>query len=97
MAVMVLVEVQANSGTGDELVATMRKLLPETRAWDGLLDFVVYQSQDDKDNLVMVQKWEKKSDYEGYLAWRQETGVLPQLMAACSGPPNIRYYDITDA
>ncbi len=97
MAVMVLLEVQANEGTGAELVATFKAILPDTRAFDGCLDIVVHQNQDDKDNLVVVEQWETKSAYENYLGWRQETGVLDQLVAACSGPPSIRYYDITDA
>ncbi len=97
MAVMVLLEVQANEGTGDELVATFKAILPDTRAFDGFLNIVVHQNQDDKDNLVVVEKWETKAAYEKYLGWRQETGVLDQLVAACSGPPSIRHYDITDA
>lgn len=97
MAVMVLIEVQANEGTGDELVATFRAILPDTRAFDGFLDGVVHQNQDDKDNLVMVERWVTKAAFEKYIGWRQETGVLGQLVAVCSGPPSIRYYDVTDA
>lgn len=97
MAVMVLLEVQANEGTGDELVATFKAILPDTRAYDGFLDIVVNQNQDDKDNLAVIEKWETKAAYEKYLGWRQETGVLDQLVAACAAPPSIRYYDITDA
>ena len=97
MAVMVLLEVQANDGTGDELVATFKAILPDTRAYDGFLDIVVNQNQDDKDNLVLVEKWKTKDAYQSYLGWRQETGVLDQLVAACAEPPSIRYYDITDA
>lgn len=97
MAVMVLLEVQAKQGTGDGLVATFKQILPDTRKYDGFLDITVHQNQDDKDNLVLVEKWKSKADYESYLGWRQETGVLDQLIAACSAPPSIRYYDITDA
>ncbi|HIF07953.1 MAG TPA: antibiotic biosynthesis monooxygenase [Gemmatimonadetes bacterium] len=97
MAIVVLLEVKAKQGTGDQLVAMFKAILPDTRARDGFLDIVVHQSQDDKDNLVLVEKWETKDHYESYLGWRQETGVLDQLVAACEGPPSIRYYDITDA
>ena len=97
MALMVLFEVQAKKGTGDQLVATFKKILPEARAWDGLLDMVVHQNQNDRDNLVLVDKWETKGAFESYMAWRQETGVLDQLLSACVRPPTVRFYDITDA
>ena len=97
MAVMVLLEAQAKQGTGDQLVATFKAILPDARTRDGFLDIVVHQNQDDKDNLVLVEKWETKDAYQSYLGWRQETGVLDQLVAACAEPPSIRYYDITDA
>ena len=97
MAVMVLLEAQAKEGTGDELLATFREILPDTRAWDGFLDLVVHQNQDDKDNLILVEKWESKAAYESYLGWRQETDVFDQLVAALAAPPSIRHFDITDA
>ena len=56
-----------------------------------------HQNQDDKDNLVLVEKWETKAAYESYLGWRQETGVFDQLVAALAAPPSIRYFEITDA
>ena len=97
MPVMVHVEVQALEGTGDALVATFKAVLPETRAYEGFVDIVVYQNQDDGDNIVLVEHWESRAAYERYIGWRQETGVLDQLIAACAGPPDIRYYDRTDA
>jgi quinol monooxygenase YgiN len=58
---------------------------------------VAHQNQDDTDNIVLVDKWETKDAFESYLAWRQETGVLDQLVSVCVGPPSIRFYDIADA
>lgn len=97
MAVMVLMDVQAKEGTGDQLVATFKKLLSDARTWEGSLDLVVHQNQDDRDNLVLVDRWETREAFDSYLGWRRETGVLDQLVSACVGPPTIRYFDITDA
>lgn len=97
MAVTVLLELQAKQGTGDELVATFKQLLPDTRKREGFLEAVLHQNQDDKDNLVIVENWQSKALYESYLGWRQETGVIDQLVAACSAPPSIRYFDVTEA
>lgn len=97
MAVSVLLEVQAKQGTGDELLSTFKALLPDARARAGCLDLAVHQNQSDRDNIVLVERWATKDEYESYMGWRQDTGVLDQLVAACEGPPTIRYFDITDA
>ncbi len=97
MAVMVLLELTAKEGGGDGVVGAFREILPDTRKYDGFVDIVVHQNQDNKDNLVVIEKWETKAAYEKYLAWRTETGVIGQLVSACVGPPSIRYFDITDA
>ena len=97
MAVMVLLDVQAKPGMGDDLVATFTAVLPDTRAFEGFLDVVVHQNQDDKDNLVLVERWVTRAAFDKYFGWRQETGVIDQLVAVCTGPPSIRYFDITDA
>ncbi|MEN8375683.1 MAG: antibiotic biosynthesis monooxygenase family protein [Gemmatimonadota bacterium] len=94
---MVLLEVQAKEGTGDQLVAALRELLPDTRARDGSIEILAHQGQDDRDNIVLVDRWETRDAFDSYMEWRQETGVLDQLLAACVGPPSIRFYDITDA
>ena len=92
MAVMVLLEVQANKGTGDELVATFKAILPDTRAFDGFLDIVVPQKQDDKDNLAVVEQWETRQQYEKYLAWRTERGDV-KILESMWESPTWRFFD----
>ena len=35
--------------------------------------------------------------YEKYLAGRQATGVFDKFTEGLEGPPNLRYFDLTDA
>lgn len=97
MAITVFLEVKAKSGTGSDLVAAFKGLLPDTRAYEGCISIDLYQNQDDPDVLVVYEKWETKDNYQKYLAWRQETGVLGQLIEATEGEASIRYFDLTDA
>ncbi len=97
MAITIILEAQAKKGTGNDLLATMKAVLPDTRSYDGCIALDAYQNQDDTDLLVLVEKFESKAHYEKYLAWREETGVLQQLGAALEGPPSIRFFDLTDA
>ncbi|MDP7342681.1 MAG: antibiotic biosynthesis monooxygenase [Alphaproteobacteria bacterium] len=97
MAVTIFLEIRAKNGTGDELLAMMKAVLPDTRNYDGCLGLDVYRNQDDRDVLVLVENFESKSHYEKYVAWRQETGGFQQLVDALEGEPSIRYFDLTDA
>jgi quinol monooxygenase YgiN len=97
MAVTIILEVQAKKGTGNDLLATMKAVLPDTRSFDGCISLNAYQNQDDGDVIVLIENFESKAHYEKYLAWREETGVLQQLGDALEGPPSIRFFDLTDA
>ena len=77
MAVRVILEVKAKPGTGNELVAFFRSILPETRAYEGCTSVEALQNSDDGDHVVVVEVWESREQYEKYLAWRREGGVPP--------------------
>ncbi len=97
MAVRVILEVRAKPGTGDEVVAFFRSVLPETRAYEGCTSVDTLQNADDADNVVVVEVWESREQYEKYLAWQRERGVSNRLKQALAEPPSIRHFDETDA
>ena len=97
MAVRVILEVKAKPGTGDELVAFFRSILPETRAYEGCTSVDALQNSDDADNVLVVEVWETREQYENYLAWQRERGTSDRLMEALAEPPSIRHFDVTDA
>ena len=53
-------------------------------------------NQDEPLNLVLLETWETREQYEKYLAWRSETGALEALGAMLSQAPSIRYFDNLD-
>ncbi len=97
MTCTVLVELKVKPGAGDEVLATMKSILPDTRSYDGNIGINVIRNQDDHDVLVLVEEWESKAHHEKYLAWRTETGVMDTLMELVAEPPSIRYFAPTDA
>ena len=64
MAKRVILEVKAKPGTGDELVAFFRSILPETRAHEGCTSVDALQNSDDADNVVLVEVWESREQHE---------------------------------
>ena len=97
MAVRVILEVKAKPGTGDEVVAFFRSIMPETRAYEGCTSVDTLQNSDDADNVVLVEEWETREQYETYLAWQRERGTSDRLKQALAEPPSIRHFDVTDA
>jgi quinol monooxygenase YgiN len=83
-------------GRVEEFKALLTARFPETRAFDGCNDITAYLADEGRD-FVFVENWDSRSQYEAYLAWREETGVLGQLGALMEGPPQIRFFDAIDA
>ena len=97
MAVRVILDVKAKTGTGDELVAFFRSILPETRAYEGCTSVNTLRNSDDADNVVLVEEWDSREQYENYLRWQRERGTTGRLMEFLAEPPGIRHFDVTDA
>ena len=97
MAVKIVLELKAKPGAGDSLLETFRSILPDTRAYDGCIGVDTLRDRDDPDTLMLVETWESRAHYEKYFAWRQESGLVEQLGKVVAAPPNLRYFDHTDA
>ena len=93
MTVNVILEAQAKPECVDELVATFDAILPDTRNYEGCIEVKVLANQDDPANIVLLEKWKTRADYEAYVAWRAEQGTLESLGALLASPPSIRYLD----
>lgn len=97
MGVFIIVSGRTKSETQQLLQLKMKELFPETREYAGCQGVTMHVEQDDPQNFVLVEHWESKDHYEKYLGFRQETGVLDELVAMLEGPPTIRYFDQVDA
>ena len=97
MAVRTIFEVQAKPGTGDELVSFFRSHLPATRAYEGCTSVDALQNSDDADNVVVVEVWDSREQYDEYLAQHRERGTSDQLKEFLAEPPSVRHFDVVDA
>lgn len=97
MSVMVLFEAQVKPECVDDLKASLKALLPDTRAFKGCQGVDIYDNVEDNGNLVFYERWDSREDYEKYIAWRTETGVMAQLGETLAGPPSVRYFERVDA
>lgn len=96
MAVLVLVEAKAKPDMVESIKDFVTPLFPETRAYDGCQGVTMYVEPEGQ-TFVFVEHWDSTAQYERYLAWRTETGVLDQLVSMLDGEPSIRYFEAVDA
>lgn len=96
MSIKVFLDVDAKPECIEKLKQTLSDILPDTRAYEGCLGVEVRGNQDDVLNIVLIETWETRENYERYLAWRVETGGIEALVTLLSAPPSIRYYDNLD-
>jgi quinol monooxygenase YgiN len=93
MSVLILLEVNTKPGQANELTNWLRDELHHTRGSDGCNGLTVHTNQDDPNNVLIVESWDSRAQYEKYLSWRAERGDIEKMGAWVAGPPSIRYFD----
>ena len=91
MSVDVILNLQVSPENREELLSVFAAILPDTRAFQGCQSVVVTSNEDDIHNIVLLEKWDNRSDHESYMAWRTERGDIDKLVALLSAPPAITY------
>ena len=93
MSVTVFLELDLKPENVNDLKSFMRDELHYTRGFDGCNSITVQTNQDDPSNMVLVENWDSKEQFERYLAWRTERGDVEKMGAWLTGSPSIRYFD----
>ncbi len=93
MSVLVLFDGNAKPGNAKDITNWLRDELHHTRGFDGCNGITIHSNQDDPNNIVMVEDWDSRQQYEKYLAWRTERGDLEKLGGWLAGAPSVRYFD----
>jgi len=94
MSVSVLIELRVRPESIDAMKAWLKDGLPDTRAAEGCEGLTVYTNLDDRSNLVLVEHWNSKQQYEKYRAWRAEKGDHARLVGMLSGNLSVRCFEI---
>jgi quinol monooxygenase YgiN len=97
VSVTVTLQFQVKPDRVDDVIDFIRKALPETRSYAGFESIVLHQHADDPTKFLFYEQWAARSNYDAYLAWRTETGVLGQLSEMLAGEPSFDFYETVDA
>ncbi|GLO70102.1 hypothetical protein MACH17_16190 [Phaeobacter inhibens] len=74
----IIVTITAIPGLYDELVATLQKLMPETRRFQGCIQAHLLLAPE-RGEVVISQIWENSELQSAYLTWRAERGDFDRL------------------
>lgn len=97
MTVKVISEMKLQEGKTEELMEVARQGFPETRKFDGCKQVDMSVSQDDPTVVVMTAIWESVEKHQVYSQHRKEDGTVAKISALFAAPPNMRYFDISEA
>ena len=93
MSIIVILDCSTNPANTKDLTDFLRDELFHTRGFDGCNSITIHQNQDDPNNLVFIENWDSKEQYEKYIGWRTERGDMDKLGGWMAGPPSIRQFD----
>lgn len=92
MSITVMLEATLKKNKLTELQNLLEKYLPQTREQKGFQNIDIYR-QDDSNKVIFYSIWDTKKDYENYLNWRIETGVMNILAEVFETEPAIKFYN----
>jgi heme-degrading monooxygenase HmoA len=80
-------------GRAAELIATLKKVLPDTLTHGGCQEIRLCRDQDDETTVVSMTRWITRDAYEAYLEWREGTGDTAMFREMLVEDMEVNYYD----
>ena len=96
MGILITLEVKVKSETKNDLEAFLKEILPDTRSYEGNQGLDVYFDIEEKDVMVLVEKWQSSEHYHKYHEWRVSTCTLDKLRTFFAGKPRRRFLELAD-
>jgi quinol monooxygenase YgiN len=93
MTCTVLLELRVKEEHVEEVAASFKDALPDTRTFDGCIDVYMVRDMDNPNTFIAVETWESREKYETYFAWRTERGDIDNALATMEGDLKIRFFD----
>jgi quinol monooxygenase YgiN len=93
MAVYATNQFSTLPGRAQELIDTLKRVLPETLRHGGCESIQILLDQDDQDSVLALTRWTTRKHYEDYLNWREGTGDTSMFRAMLTENMRVSYYD----
>lgn len=86
MSVTLMLTITARPGQGWQVITHLAPKLKETRAFPGCESIALYTIHDTPDRALLLERWASAEDHKRYVAWRQASGEVDQLMPLLAQP-----------
>lgn len=93
MSINIITQFKTKPGRANDLIALIRRLLPESLQQPGCEEVSIRQNQDEPNDIISAQRWASRRDYEKYMAWRTKNGVTQQFNELLAGDLEVRYFN----
>jgi quinol monooxygenase YgiN len=81
VSVIVTVRLTAADRNANAVLGELAGALPVTRTREGCQSVTTVVSQDSPKIVTLIQRWDRREQFEAYIAWRESTGDLARLLA----------------
>lgn len=96
MGILIIAEIKVKLDLIDDLKIFLKEILPDTRSFEGNQGLDVYFDIEEKDVMVLVEKWQSSEHYHKYHEWRVSTGTLDKFRTFFVGKPSRRFLELAD-
>jgi quinol monooxygenase YgiN len=93
VSILVIIDLKAKPGSADELHALLNPA--QVRAYAGNEGVELTVSQEDANNLLLIEHWESREAYESYQASTDQQALLALLDGGPEGM-KVRAYDVVE-
>lgn len=93
----VTITLRLTSKDAAQFKAHLLNVIPVTRVASGCRYSHSYQDAQKPAEFVLIQGWDSLAQQQGYLAWRDSTGDLKQLIGMLAKPPVVEVFELFDA
>jgi quinol monooxygenase YgiN len=93
----VTVTIRLTAKDADALRAHLLNVIPVTRTASGCRYSNTFQDPNTPTAFLLVQGWDSAEQQQGYIAWRDATGDLAQLIDMLSVSPVVETFALIDA
>ncbi len=91
MAIRLVVSLQAQAGKGAEYAAAFLPITKEVQEEPGCLQYEIFRSADDPDNLVLLERWADQAALDAHMVVLRARGPLPTAGLGEGRPAMERY------
>lgn len=89
--IILVATLPARRGAMEELRSILLELATHSRAEHGNIDYEMHRSNDDPDELVMIEHWKSRQSLDEHLTKPYTVAAFRQLPSVLRGAPRMQY------